>query len=135
MFPIKNGNGFTGCLIFSIYVPFNLEAIEVNFLKIFSNNFGGLIANKLNKKLSNDLNLFIHYPSSFYKSVLNTIPACISDLNASQNYIYLSGSAVKNSDLRKWLIGKNDFDYCKCKNKSISIAQNRNALFEKVLKS
>jgi hypothetical protein len=101
-FPIKKGNGFTGCLIFSIYVQFNLESIEVIFLKIFANNFGEFIANKLNKKLSNDLNLLIHYPSSFYKSVLNTIPACISVLNASQNYIYLSESAVKNSDLRKW---------------------------------
>ena len=130
--PIKNADGFTGFFIFSTHVPFNLGSIEVNFLRIFSNNFGEFVANNLNNNYSIKKGLPIH-PNGFYESILNAIPAYISVLDTSQNYIYLSKSAVKDNALREWLIGKNDFDYCDYRNKPISIAEKRSKLFKTVL--
>ncbi len=69
----------------------------------------------------------------FYESILNNIPVDIAVFNKEHQYLFLNPIAVQNDEVRKFLIGKDDFDYCNKFNKNISIAQNRREFFLDVL--
>ncbi|HQR94387.1 MAG TPA: ATP-binding protein, partial [Sediminibacterium sp.] len=69
----------------------------------------------------------------FYNEILDNIPADIAVLDSSQKYIYLNPYAVKDEETRKWIIGKNDFDYFESKGKGQEIAIKRRELFEKAI--
>lgn len=51
----------------------------------------------------------------FNDSVLNNIPADIAVFDKHHNYLFVNENGIANEDTRKWLIGKNDFDYCEYK--------------------
>jgi PAS domain S-box-containing protein len=71
----------------------------------------------------------------FYENVLNNIPADIVAYNPDHEYLFINPTAIKDQELRAWLIGKRDEDYCIYKNKPMTVAQERRILFNKVLKS
>jgi PAS domain S-box-containing protein len=71
----------------------------------------------------------------FYEDLLNEIPAEIAVLNEHREYLYINPYAVRNNDLRKWLIGKKDEDFCKYRNKPEELAQGRKDLFNAVLQA
>ncbi len=68
----------------------------------------------------------------YYQNILNEIPADIAILNADLNYEFLNKHSVKNDELRAWLIGKNDHDYCKLRNKNIDMANKRREIVEEI---
>lgn len=70
---------------------------------------------------------------NFYISILNNIPVDIAVFNKDHQYLFVNPIAVKNEEIREFLIGKDDFDYCKHYSKDISIAQNRRDIFLDVL--
>lgn len=69
----------------------------------------------------------------FYETILNNIPADIAVFDKNHNYLFINPVALKNDQLRKWLIGKNDYDYFKLKGTNIEIADRRKALFNKAI--
>jgi PAS domain S-box-containing protein len=71
----------------------------------------------------------------FYENVLNNIPADIVAFNPSHEYLFVNPTAIKDPELRKWMIGKKDEDFCAYRNKPVSIAEERRAMFNKVLNS
>lgn len=81
--------------------------------------------------------MFIHQKvedqKNFYESILNNIPVDIAVFNKEHQYLFVNPIAVQNEDIREFLIGKDDFDYCKHFNKDISIAENRRSFFLDVL--
>lgn len=48
----------------------------------------------------------------FYEGTLNKMPVELVVLDKNQRYIFCNKTAIKNDDLRAWLIGKTDLDYC-----------------------
>ena len=70
---------------------------------------------------------------NFYESILNNIPVDIAVFNKNHQYLFVNPIAVGNKIIREFLVGKDDFDYCKQFNKDISIAQSRRAFFLDVL--
>lgn len=72
---------------------------------------------------------------SFYESILNNIPSDIAVFDVNHQYQFINPIAVKDPDLRKWMIGKKDEDYCNLKNKPQKIAEERRILFNSVIKS
>lgn len=68
----------------------------------------------------------------FYETILNSIPVDIAVFNEKHQYLFLNPTAVKTPSTRKFLIGKDDFDYCKHYNKDINIAQKRREIFIEV---
>ena len=80
--------------------------------------------------------MFIHQKveeqKKFYETILNYIPVDIAVYNDKHQYLFINPNAVKNPDVRKFIIGKDDFDYCKQYNKEESIAVQRRELFDKV---
>lgn len=71
----------------------------------------------------------------FYEDILNNIPSDIAVFNSRHEYLFVNPQAIKDPDLRKWIIGKKDEDYCLYRNKPLSIAEDRRKIFNKVLDS
>lgn len=47
----------------------------------------------------------------FYEKILDKIPTDIAVFDSNHNYLYLNPFAIKNDELRNFIIGKNDFEY------------------------
>jgi PAS domain S-box-containing protein len=72
---------------------------------------------------------------SFYETILNNLPLDIAVFNDKHEYLYVNPVAIKNTEIRKFIIGKTDFDYCRHFNKELSIAEGRQIIFNQVLES
>lgn len=71
----------------------------------------------------------------FNELVLNNIPADIALFDKDHNYLFLNNNGVKNQEVREWLIGKNDFDYCSLKGLDTNLAQVRRNYFNEAVKT
>lgn len=71
----------------------------------------------------------------FYEDILNNMPSDIAVFNSKHEYLFVNPKGIKDSDLRKWIIGKTDEDYCLYRNKPLSIAESRSKIFNKVIES
>ncbi len=69
----------------------------------------------------------------FYENILNSIPSDIVAFDKDHNYQFINPVAVKNTEIRNWLIGKNDYDYARLKNASTENADTRRKLFNQVV--
>jgi PAS domain S-box-containing protein len=71
--------------------------------------------------------------SEFYKSILDNLPADIAIFDSEHRYLYINQHGVKNKEIREFLIGKTDFDYCTLKNIDTTLAENRRKIFNEVI--
>lgn len=71
----------------------------------------------------------------FYENLLNNIPADIAIFNNEHKYVFLNKVAISKKDSRHWLIGKDDFDFCKQYNKPKYLAISRRAMFVEALQT
>lgn len=91
----------------------------------------------LYKKPDTDIN-FLSAASSerhFYEDLLDNIPADIAIFDPSHRYLFVNKLAISKKEIRDWIIGKDDFDYCKFANKPVDAAVSRRSLFEKAIRS
>lgn len=65
----------------------------------------------------------------FLPYVLENFPVDVAVFDKHHRYILLNKTAVRNDEMRKWMIGKDDFDYFKLKGSDLSIAQKRRERF------
>ena len=71
----------------------------------------------------------------FYETILNEIPADIAVFDHDHKYLFINPNGVKDPELRIFLIGKDDYEYCNLKNKDISIADSRRKVFNDAIDS
>jgi PAS domain S-box-containing protein len=71
----------------------------------------------------------------FYESILNSIPIDIAVFDADHRYLFVNPGAIKGEEYRKFIIGKDDFQYCEYRNRDKSLAELRRARFLEVKKS
>lgn len=71
----------------------------------------------------------------FNETILDNIPADIAVFDQHHNYLYVNSTGIKNEDIRKWLIGKNDFDYCDFRGVDTTMAKSRRKLFEEAMRT
>lgn len=69
----------------------------------------------------------------FYESVLNNLPTDIVVFDTQHRYIFVNNKAITDENKRKWILGHDDFEYCRQFNKPIEIAEERRRLFNKVI--
>ena len=93
--------------------------------------YTGIIIDITEKKLAEER---IEKQREFYERVLNRIPSDIAVFDKDHRYLFLNPVAIKNPELRLWMIGKRDEDYCRYRNKPIEIMEGRRALFNEVLR-
>jgi two-component sensor histidine kinase/PAS domain-containing protein len=68
----------------------------------------------------------------FYEAILNNIPVDIAIFNEDHKYLYLNPVAVRNQEVRDFLLGRDDFDYCNFKNLDTAKAVTRRDIFNRV---
>ena len=71
----------------------------------------------------------------FYENILNNIPIDIAVFDNQHRYLFINKEAIKNDEIRTWLIGKDDFDYARLKGIATDTAQLRRNQFNYVMKT
>lgn len=69
----------------------------------------------------------------FYESTLNKMPVELAVLDVNQRYLFISQAAIKDENIRQWLIGKNDLEYARQRGKDTTVAQRRQAYLEQAI--
>ena len=69
----------------------------------------------------------------FYEEILNNIPADIAVFDVLHHYLFVNPRGIKDPELRKWMIGRKDEDYCDLRNKPYSIFQERREYFNQAI--
>lgn len=92
--------------------------------------YNGIVQDVSAKK---EAELDIETKRQFNDSVLNNIPADIAVFDKNHNYLFVNENGIANEDTRKWLIGKNDFDYCAYKKLNPASAYKRREYFNEAI--
>ena len=94
------------------------EALQpINDLTIIENNS---VSNKLNKQ------------KAFYEDILNSIPTDIVAFDNDHRYLFVNPGAIGNEEYRKFIIGKDDFEYAEYRNWDVSLPEKRRKKFIEV---
>ena len=113
----------------------NIIWFEVNAIPIVMNNtltFKGIMQNITERK---NAELDLNEKRFFNDSVLYNIPADIAFFDKNHNYLFINSKGVADETTRNWLIGKNDFDYCKMKGIDDTLAKIRRGYFKQAVKT
>ncbi len=71
----------------------------------------------------------------FYENILNKLPTDIAVFDASHKYLFVNPGAISNAEFRKFIIGKNDYEYAAYRNRDAAIADIRRERFLQVKNS
>ncbi len=65
----------------------------------------------------------------FYETILNKIPTDIAVFDPQHRYLFVNPCAIGDPELRKYIIGKDDFEYAVYRNRDAGIAEQRRKNF------
>lgn len=65
----------------------------------------------------------------FYENILNKIPTDIAVFGPDHKYLFVNPGAIKDPELRKYIVGKDDFEYAQYRNRPREIAIKRRERF------
>ena len=82
-----------------------------------------------NWKLAEEI---IEKQKNFYENILNSLPTDIAVFDPDHRYLFVNPGAIHDAELRKYIVGKDDFEYCAYRNRDMSIAERRRDMFLKV---
>lgn len=105
-----------------------------------------ILANQVNRLLQLRIQLFfkskeaaeaseLDKQKEFYESILNCLPTDIVVFDPNHKYIFVNPGAIKNDELRKYIIGKDDFEYAQYRGRDNAIAEKRRAQFLEIKNS
>lgn len=87
------------------------------------------IGNILNISNYEETKQKIKEQKDFYETILNNLPTDVVVFDSNHKYIYVNPIAIKNEELRKFIIGKDDFEYAQHMQRDYSIAKSRREKF------
>jgi len=70
---------------------------------------------------------------TFNEEILNNLPSDVAVFDLNHRYIFVNTIGIKNPELRKWIIGKDDFEYCEMRGRGLELAVKRREVFNKVV--
>lgn len=122
--------GFDDCTNYRTWLD-----MEISTLLAISANIGAFVKRaELAVQLSSQF-AAMNRQKEFYETIFNNIPADIVAFDKNHKYVFLNKYAVRNDEVRQWLIGKDDFEYCDWRNKPRDIAASRRNHFNKIVES
>ncbi|MBS1601906.1 MAG: PAS domain S-box protein, partial [Bacteroidetes bacterium] len=77
----------------------------------------------------------MYLQTNFFQEILDNAPAEIIVADAEYRYLYANPSAVPDSALREWMVGRTNEEFCQRAGRSDIIARARRMVFEKVLRT
>lgn len=107
-----------------------IKWFEANAVPAFQNNkivFNGIIWDISQQKIAD---FEIKKRREFNDSVLFNIPADIAVFDKNHNYLFINPNGIADPELRNWMIGKNDFDYCAKRGIDNTMAIKREEFFQ-----
>lgn len=105
----------------------NIEDSKIEMIKRFTNGITASLAKSLAEHETKR-------QKEFTEDLLNNLPADIAVFTPDHKYQFVNSSAIKDEKMRKWIIGKDDFEYCEKKGIDTDIAESRSDLFNDVIK-
>ncbi len=100
----------------------NWSEDETDLLITVSNYITALIKRKTLEQQNIDALTQLKQQKEFYLDILENLPADIVVFNKNHKYEYANTHAIKDEYVRNWIIGKDDYAYCKKFNKPLSLA-------------
>ncbi|MFM2017634.1 MAG: hypothetical protein RL007_1290 [Bacteroidota bacterium] len=71
----------------------------------------------------------------FFENILKEIPTQIAVFDSTKRYRYVNDAGIANPEIRNWIIGKTDAEYCAYRNKPLYLAEERNSYADQCLAS
>lgn len=71
----------------------------------------------------------------FFEQIMDQLKGDIAVFDLHHRYVYVNPYAVKDPEMRKWIIGKKDEEYCSCRGIDPSLANRRRSYFEEALRT
>lgn len=102
-------------------------------LQIFSNTLNQKVTESTNEVIEKRKK--IEEQTLFYESIFSNIPIEIAIFDKDFKYLFVNTIGVKDSELRKQIIGKDYFEYCRIKNYDIENAIKHSDIFKEVIKT
>jgi signal transduction histidine kinase len=97
--------------------------------------FAGHIWTYKDITVTKNAELALEKEKEFSAEMLEGLPADIAIFDKDHRYVYLNKTAIKDKELRKWIIGKDDFEYCEARDKDPKIALARREKFIQALQA
>ena len=110
-------------------------SITLNPIRDKNKNITHWVAIERDVTLIHQMNEDMNAQKKFMEDILGNIPTDIAVFDRQHKYLFMNKHAVGDPEMRKWLIGKDDFEYCEFRGLDISLAQNRRNLFLKTVKN
>ena len=104
--------------------------IEPNQLKIIQH-----VANQIERIYHLKFENFELEQKAFYKKILDQLPTEVAVFDSNHKYLYVNPAAIKNVELRKFIIGKDDFEYAKYTERNPLFAKERRERFTTAAKN
>jgi PAS domain S-box-containing protein len=106
---------------------------ELNYINLYVKDISEFV-HGVNQAMSqmNALNAKVEEQRRFYEFILNNIPADIAVFSNDHKYVFVNPLGIQNPEVREFIIGKDDFDYCKYRGIPDTMAHNRRKLFRKI---
>lgn len=121
-----------GCSYLNQNCRLNLKVTDFGFT-LLARPEAQLIENNESIDDLKALNKKLEIQSAFFEYILNNIPSDIAVFSPDHKYLFVNPQGIKDDITRKFIIGKDDFDYCEFKGLSSTIAEKRRALFNKII--
>ena len=74
----------------------------------------------------------IRKQEKFYHNILDKLPLDVALFDNDRRYLYVNRNAIKNDEVRAWIIGKDDYEYARYKGLDSAFADERSALFRAI---
>lgn len=106
-----------------------------DYINIYANDISRFVSQVEEKERElNLLNEENTQQRAFYEYILNNLPSDVAVFSTDHKYLFMNGHAVQNKETREFLIGKDDFDYCRLKGISTDLAEERRQMFQSVIR-
>ena len=109
---------------------------DKGYLNIYASDITNFI-NQVERKEEElkELSSKIEVQKEFYEFVLNSIPTDIAVFSTDHKYLFVNPKGIKNPEIRSYMIGKDDYDYCALRGISTELADRRRQFFNDVMSS
>lgn len=129
---------------FSTYIKRNQKTYLLHIKKKAQNNFYNLygadithfvdeVAQKERELIA--LNAKVDQQREFYEYILNNIPSDIAVFDDQHKYMFVNPQGISDPEIRAFMIGKDDYDYCAYKGVASTGADFRRFKFNEVMAS
>lgn len=128
--PLLTEDGYTvGHLSVADTEPRVLSREQLTALRMLAKQISSLLKLRLQIIRLHEIDEQSKKQKEFYENILNKIPTDIAVFGPDHKYLFVNPGAIKDEELRKYIVGKDDFEYARYRNRSEEVAVKRRERF------